>query len=209
MVHSGVNLQINNVTMITEPFCWPNSGILSIFGPILTIISMVPYAIPFINALVIKNKFTLCGCYLTIYIKITTTFAHVLQLHIASNRPIPECIPSFISFYAIPDPGIVYILSSMIMVIFLKLNETPRIFIELYSNFSLNVNSIIFICATIIKADLLLYGQIILYLIIYNTCYLATVSQIMYAVLYSIISMAFVIFIMMLQFPKNKNGSLM
>jgi len=206
---------MKNVVVTLEPFCWTKGGIFSFLGPTFTIVSMVPYALPFVNCLIVGHNPTFYTIYLMIYVKLVTVLAHIMQGIIQWERPYPECTPSILTRNGFPDPGLVYLWSSALTGLFLfyrnkssaATNSWSRgVYEELIESkivktlrkmklmmLSWEVAGIIKIFKEI-KTPMIFGIQIIGYLAIYKMAFLASTLQIILSALFSTIMMG-VIFV--------------
>lgn len=182
---------MDNIIMKTEPYCWSGNKLLSHFGHTFTIVSIIPYSVPFINNIIVSKKSTFCGFYLMVYMKVVTALAHILQDAIMWERPHPECTPSIISPGGFPDPGIVYLWASVLTSIFLSVVRKKRDYerekkelddLECHNSI---LNIMLFRMLNKKKSIVLLCGQIALYLVVYNFAYLASLTQILLSVVFA------------------------
>ena len=206
---------MNNITITSEPFCWTSSGIFSFLGPAFTIVSVIPYAIPFINTLLVCKKTSVLSIYLMIYMKVITCIAHITQGVIKWKRPYPECIPSILVDNGFPEPGLVYLWSSALTNVFLYYfdydsgavtvatadadavsNHKAQQFVKK----KIKYNSIKKITVRI-KRHLRLLCQLIFYMIVYRMAYLASTPQILLSIVYSTIVMGSMFYFLV--FNKN------
>lgn len=117
---------MKSILIKTEPFCWPDVKIIKLFGPAFTIVSIIPYAVPFINNLIVGHDLDFITIFLLLYMKIITMVSHILQSIIAWERPVDKCIPSVLTKYGFPDPGIVYLWCTLISNIFLSWRKAVK-----------------------------------------------------------------------------------
>lgn len=173
---------INNLTVINEPFCWPKDSYLSPFGPVFSIVSFLPYVSPIFDfrsnidvkshenyQKMFSDMKTIEHIYHAMLVYAAVLMSHILQSIIGSSRPVVECVPSFLSANAIPDPGLVSIFCSAMISIGTGRNDIKQISI--------------------------LSIKIIIYLFVYNTAGLATFAQIFMTAIFSLIYVVFYIII--------------
>ena len=194
---------MNTIIRKSEPYCWSGNKPLSIFGPMFTIVSVIPYAVPFINNMILSKQSSFCAVYLMVYMKVITAIAHILQSIIMWKRPFPECSPSILTKGGFPDPGIVYLWASALTSIFLSTMHSKRnkIIKEVARTVLLSRFLIVFVRKN--KGVIFLTGQIAVYLVVYNLAYLASLLQIVLSILYATAVMIPMFWLIKTNMPKR------
>lgn len=108
------------MTLDYDPRCYPTSGFLHGFGRALYYITAAPFALFFLNTLILVHRsgYTIKSVFLIILFKTVLIFSSGIQIGIGSVRPIPQCVPWYFTRNAIPDPNIVYIWGMMILIVY-------------------------------------------------------------------------------------------
>jgi len=194
---------MNTIIKKSEPYCWSGNKPLSIFGPMFTIVSVIPYAVPFINNMILSKKSSFCAVYLMIYMKVITAIAHILQSIIMWKRPFPECSPSILTKGGFPDPGIVYLWASALTSIFLSTMHPGKNKIKIEKAIPLLIGRVLIVFIRKNKGIIFLTGQIAVYLVVYNLAYLASLLQILLSILYATVVMIPMFWLIKINMPKR------
>lgn len=195
---------MSHVVIKLEPYCWSNSYFLSSFGHMFTIVALVPYAVPFINNMILNKNASFTTFYLLFYAKLITMKAHIVQGIINWKRPFPECIPSIMSECGFPDPGIVFLIASVMISIFMTLVKYDAKLKYSYNKSLLeHILPFFKILRGIVGEIVFLIVQIITYCLVYNLAFLASASQIILSILYTTFLMLPMFWLVLKNMPKD------